>query len=248
MTSSPSPAKSERFEQTTSPLRAMAAEPEAAPTGVEDFADLFSVLQNSPGVPRRRSQLPGLPQAPTPTPPPQAFAPPAGQLNGKPHDIVFLVGQQRFPGHKEVICRMSPYFARQLSQVLHLSTMDIEVEIRDCHPAIFGKILHWMYTGQSEPTPQDVWELNAKAEMYEMAPLAAKCQEYIMTFITPDNVWQMHASAVEMGADSIAERCIQYANMLKQQQVQQAHQRQQQVSPQQMPPGPPQVRVPGHVP
>ena len=197
----------------------MAAEPEAGHVAAEDFSDLFSVLASSPGVQRRRSQLPGLP-VPSATPAAPA-APPTNQFNGKASDIVFLVGQQRFPGHKEIICRMSPYFARQLSQVLHLSTMDVEVEIRDCHPAIFGKILQWMYTGQVDITPGDVWELHAKAEAYELAPLAAKCQEFIMNFITPDNVWQMHASAVEMGADSIAERCIQYGNMLKQQQQQQ---------------------------
>jgi hypothetical protein len=55
-------------------------------------------------------------------------------------DVVFVVGPSRFNAHKDILCQRSPYFARQLAEVLDLVQMDIEIEIRDCSDRIFQKV------------------------------------------------------------------------------------------------------------
>ncbi len=75
-----------------------------------DLGDLFAVLSSSP----RSLHIPapstsgGTSQLPT-------FA--IHLHNAETSDLVFIVGDRKFVGHKEILCSRSPYFARQLSQV-----------------------------------------------------------------------------------------------------------------------------------
>jgi len=75
-----------------------------------DLGDLFAVLSSSP----RSLHIPP-PTAVGSNPPLPNFA--LHLHNAETSDLVFIVGDRKFVGHKEILCTRSPYFARQLSQV-----------------------------------------------------------------------------------------------------------------------------------
>jgi BTB/POZ domain len=104
-------------------------------------------------------------------------------------DFNFKVKNRVFPGHKIILAGRSPVFAAMFKHDMKEKETS-EVEIEDMDPAVFQKMLKFIYTTECD-VGEHAEELLMAADRYDVKDLKEFCEEELMSKLTVDNAVRM---------------------------------------------------------
>lgn len=93
-------------------------------------------------------------------------------------DCVLKIKEKEFPCHRLVLAACSPYFRAMFLSDLEESKKR-EVNLEDVEPEVMGKILHYIYTSEIEITEQNVQDIFAVANMFQIPSIFTVCVSFL---------------------------------------------------------------------
>ncbi|XP_061661296.1 kelch-like protein 40b [Syngnathoides biaculeatus] len=106
--------------------------------------------------------------------------------NDKLVDCVLKIKDKEFPCHRLVLCACSSYF-----RALFLSDLDEskkrEVVLEDVEPGVMGLILKYLYTSRINVTEQNVQDIFAVANIYQIPSIFTVCVSFLQKRLSLSN-------------------------------------------------------------
>lgn len=122
-------------------------------------------------------------------------------------DVVFVVADQKFYGHKSIITARCPYLGRILSDDVQ-SVQEIKVE--NISPDDFSSVLSYLYSDDVTLTPRNVVDIHHIAVLYELTRLRQITEVFIRDNIALDNVLTMLKAANRRKEANIERFCFSF--------------------------------------
>ncbi|KAG7524233.1 kelch 40 [Solea senegalensis] len=106
--------------------------------------------------------------------------------NDKLVDCVLKIKDKEFPCHRLVLCACSAYF-----RAIFLSDLDEskkrEIVLEDVEPGVMGLILKYLYTSKINVTEQNVQDIFAVANMYQIPSIFTVCVSFLQKRLSLSN-------------------------------------------------------------
>lgn len=101
-------------------------------------------------------------------------------------DVRLQVAQQQFQAHRLVLAGASPYFKAMFTSGMTEGKLDC-ITLHDVRPAVFEKLIRFMYTGEIQVCGETCQEVLAAADMLQLLPVVAVCRAFLVQQLAPDN-------------------------------------------------------------
>lgn len=123
-------------------------------------------------------------------------------------DVVFIIGEEEIPAHKLIISARSKVFAAMFdSDMIEKKTG--RVEIVDVEPAIFKKLLRFIYCGKVESKDTDeLLKLTVAANKYSVLNLVSNCATQISHCLSVENAVDVLIIADQVNIKFLKKECI----------------------------------------
>lgn len=136
-------------------------------------------------------------------------------------DIILVVGEQKIPAHRIVICSWSETFKAMLENDVWRESHQQELPVSPEDPDLFKLLLQFMYTGQVEINSDQVIPLLAMSNYYGVYALKDYCGDLISKTIDIDNVFSLIEIAKQYSCGQLETECAaflaeNFGEMLKQ--------------------------------
>lgn len=106
--------------------------------------------------------------------------------NDKLVDCVLKIKDKEFPCHRLVLCACSSYF-----RTIFLSDLDEskkrEIILEDVEPGVMGLILKYLYTSKINVTEQNVQDIFAVANLYQIPSIFTVCVSFLQKRLSLSN-------------------------------------------------------------
>lgn len=106
--------------------------------------------------------------------------------NDKLVDCVLKIKDKEFPCHRLVLCACSSYFRTILLSDLEESKKR-EIVLEDVEPGVMGLILKYLYTSKINVTEQNVQDIFAVANMYQIPSIFTVCVSFLQKRLSLSN-------------------------------------------------------------
>ncbi|XP_070842160.1 kelch-like protein 40b [Chaetodon trifascialis] len=106
--------------------------------------------------------------------------------NDKLVDCVLKIKDKEFPCHRLVLCACSSYFRSILLSDLEESKKR-EIVLEDVEPGVMGLILKYLYTSKINVTEQNVQDIFAVANMYQIPSIFTVCVSFLQKRLSLSN-------------------------------------------------------------
>ncbi|XP_075994228.1 kelch-like protein 40b [Genypterus blacodes] len=106
--------------------------------------------------------------------------------NDKLVDCVLKIKDKEFPCHRLVLCACSSYFRTILLSDLEESKKK-EIILEDVEPDVMGLILKYLYTSKINVTEQNVQDIFAVANMYQIPSIFTVCVSFLQKRLSLSN-------------------------------------------------------------
>jgi len=123
-------------------------------------------------------------------------------------DVVFVVGEKKFPAHRLILAASSPLFEEMLYRRgsdgkfdSSIEKVPIEVKINGTDADSFGSLLQCIYSDQVEVTATNIQALIQVATKYQVEKLKAVCAEFMEADVNKENVLDLFQIAPQMLGD-----------------------------------------------
>lgn len=121
-------------------------------------------------------------------------------------DILIKVGEESFSCHKMVLFASSIFFRQMFLNNPQESNL-AEVELKGIDkPAVFSKILKYMYTGKIEMDVSNSQDIMRAQELLQLVGFKANCLKFVTECINPKNCIWLHTLAKQYEYVEVAER------------------------------------------
>lgn len=102
-------------------------------------------------------------------------------------DVTLIVGDKKFPAHKNILASRSPVFSAMFEHNM-LENKNNIVEITDVEPEIMAEVLRFIYAGKVKDIKKFTADLLVVADIYQIEALKLMCEEVFIEKLSPDNV------------------------------------------------------------
>lgn len=101
-------------------------------------------------------------------------------------DICLVVGQNRYPAHRVILCASSEVFQVMLMNPEWNECRESVIELKEepCCVEVFPQFLKYLYVGQIRISLQTVMPMLALADKYNIKDLVQLCVDYMLKHIT----------------------------------------------------------------
>lgn len=106
--------------------------------------------------------------------------------NDKLVDCVLKIKDKEFPCHRLVLCACSSYFRSIILSDLEESKKK-EIILEDVEPGVMGLILKYLYTSKINVTEQNVQDIFAVANMYQIPSIFTVCVSFLQKRLSLSN-------------------------------------------------------------
>ncbi|KAK2859510.1 hypothetical protein Q5P01_004130 [Channa striata] len=106
--------------------------------------------------------------------------------NEKLVDCVLKIKDKEFPCHRLVLCACSSYFRSIILSDLEESKKK-EIVLEDVEPGVMGLILKYLYTSKINVTEQNVQDIFAVANMYQIPSIFTVCVSFLQKRLSLSN-------------------------------------------------------------
>ncbi|CAL1597023.1 unnamed protein product [Knipowitschia caucasica] len=130
--------------------------------------------------------------------------------NDKLVDCKLKIKDKEFPCHRLVLCACSSYF-----RAIFLSDLDEskkkEVVLEDVEPGVMGLILKYLYTSQINVTEQNVQDIFAVANMYQIPSIFTVCVSFLQKRLSLSNCLAIFRLGLMLDCPRLAVSARNYA-------------------------------------
>lgn len=130
--------------------------------------------------------------------------------NDKLVDCVLKIKDKEFPCHRLVLCACSSYF-----RSIFLSDLDEskkrEVVLEDVEPGVMGLILKYLYTSKINVTEQNVQDIFAVANMYQIPSIFTVCVSFLQKRLSLSNCLAIFRLGLMLDCPRLAVSARNYA-------------------------------------
>lgn len=101
-------------------------------------------------------------------------------------DICLVVGNNRYPAHRVILCASSEVFQVMLMNPEWNECRESVIELKEepCCSAVFPQFLKYLYVGQIQISVQTVMPMLALADKYNIRDLVELCVDYMLKHIS----------------------------------------------------------------
>ncbi|XP_061820889.1 kelch-like protein 40b [Nerophis lumbriciformis] len=125
-------------------------------------------------------------------------------------DCVLKIKDKDFPCHRLVLCACSSYF-----RSIFLSDLDEskkrEIVLEDVEPGVMGLILKYLYTSKINVTEQNVQDIFAVANMYQIPSIFTVCVSFLQKRLTLSNCLAIFRLGLMLDCPRLAVSARNYA-------------------------------------
>ncbi|XP_043479828.1 speckle-type POZ protein-like [Leptopilina heterotoma] len=136
------------------------------------------------------------------------------QDNEEFKDVTFNVEDQKFTAHKIILASRSPVFAAMFKNKMTEGLTSI-VEIDDIKPAIFQKMMNFIYTDRVENLEESAVELIYVAEKYQLEKLKNLCINSLNDKLSINTVIKTLEVAELYSIDLLKNECLSFISERK---------------------------------
>lgn len=130
--------------------------------------------------------------------------------NDKLVDCVLKIKDKEFPCHRLVLCACSSYF-----RAIFLSDLDEskkrEIVLEDVEPGVMGLILKYLYTSKINVTEQNVQDIFAVANMYQIPSIFTVCVSFLQKRLSLSNCLAVFRLGLMLDCPRLAVSARNYA-------------------------------------
>jgi len=130
-------------------------------------------------------------------------------IKEKDSDVTFTIGDEKIKAHRLILSARSEYFDAMFHSRMK-EDADKDVEIHDCEPEIFMRIIEFLYT---DTPPEDIDEISMKllpyADQYLVTSLKNHCANSLKNNLSPENIKEVLILAHTHNCPSLKERCFE---------------------------------------
>ncbi|XP_073344232.1 kelch-like protein 40b [Pagrus major] len=130
--------------------------------------------------------------------------------NDKLVDCVLKIKDKEFPCHRLVLCACSSYF-----RAIFLSDLDEskkkEIILEDVEPGVMGLILKYLYTSKINVTEQNVQDIFAVANMYQIPSIFTVCVSFLQKRLSLSNCLAIFRLGLMLDCPRLAVSARNYA-------------------------------------
>ncbi|KAI3354819.1 hypothetical protein L3Q82_004627 [Scortum barcoo] len=130
--------------------------------------------------------------------------------NDKLVDCVLKIKDKEFPCHRLVLCACSSYF-----RAIFLSDLDEskkrEIVLEDVEPGVMGLILKYLYTSKINVTEQNVQDIFAVANMYQIPSIFTVCVSFLQKRLSLSNCLAIFRLGLMLDCPRLAVSARNYA-------------------------------------
>ncbi|PWA18027.1 hypothetical protein CCH79_00004162 [Gambusia affinis] len=130
--------------------------------------------------------------------------------NDKLVDCVLKIKDKEFPCHRLVLCACSSYF-----RSIFLSDLDEskkrEIVLEDVEPGVIGLILKYLYTSKINVTEQNVQDIFAVANMYQIPSIFTVCVSFLQKRLSLSNCLAVFRLGLMLDCPRLAVSARNYA-------------------------------------
>ena len=126
-------------------------------------------------------------------------------------DVIFNVGDQQFPAHKDILAARSPIFAAMFKHSTK-ENLSGEVDVPDIESNVFKELLRYIYTGEVPLERMDAVAagLLAAADKYLLEKLKKACADHLINEMSPENCVKLLSLGENDPAYCLREKAIDY--------------------------------------
>jgi len=130
-------------------------------------------------------------------------------IKEKDSDVTFTIGDEKIKAHRLILSARSEYFDAMFHSCMK-EDADKDVEIHDCEPEIFMRIIEFLYT---DTPPEDIDEISMKllpyADQYLVTSLKNHCANSVKNNLSPGNIKEVLILAHNHNCPFLKEYCFQ---------------------------------------
>lgn len=130
--------------------------------------------------------------------------------NDKLVDCVLKIKDKEFPCHRLVLCACSSYF-----RAIFLSDLDEskkkEIVLEDVEPGVMGLILKYLYTSKINVTEQNVQDIFAVANVYQIPSIFTVCVSFLQKRLSLSNCLAIFRLGLMLDCPRLAVSARNYA-------------------------------------
>ncbi|XP_034024868.1 kelch-like protein 40b [Thalassophryne amazonica] len=130
--------------------------------------------------------------------------------NKKLVDCVLKIKDKEFPCHRLVLCACSSYFRSIFLSDLEESKKR-ELVLEDVEPGVMGLILNYLYTSRINVTEQNVQDIFAVANMYQIPSIFTVCISFLQKRLTLSNCLAVFRLGLMLDCPRLAVSARNYA-------------------------------------
>ncbi|KAG7224914.1 hypothetical protein INR49_014830 [Caranx melampygus] len=130
--------------------------------------------------------------------------------NDKLVDCVLKIKDKEFPCHRLVLCACSSYFRHIFLSDLEESKKR-EIVLEDVEPGVMGLILKYLYTSKINVTEQNVQDIFAVANMYQIPSIFTVCVSFLQKRLSLSNCLAIFRLGLMLDCPRLAVSARNYA-------------------------------------
>lgn len=130
--------------------------------------------------------------------------------NDKLVDCVLKIKDKEFPCHRLVLCACSSYFRSIFLSDLEESKKR-EIVLEDVEPGVMGLILKYLYTSKINVTEQNVQDIFAVANMYQIPSIFTVCVSFLQKRLSLSNCLAIFRLGLMLDCPRLAVSARNYA-------------------------------------
>lgn len=130
--------------------------------------------------------------------------------NDKLVDCVLKIKDKEFPCHRLVLCACSSYFRSILLSDLE-ENKKREIVLEDVEPGVMGLILKYLYTSKINVTEQNVQDIFAVANMYQIPSIFTVCVSFLQKRLSLSNCLAVFRLGLMLDCPRLAVSARNYA-------------------------------------
>ncbi|XP_068438132.1 kelch-like protein 40b [Clinocottus analis] len=130
--------------------------------------------------------------------------------NDKLVDCVLKIKDKEFPCHRLVLCACSSYFRSIFLSDLEESKKK-EIVLEDVEPGVMGLILKYLYTSQINVTEQNVQDIFAVANVYQIPSIFTVCVSFLQKRLSLSNCLAIFRLGLMLDCPRLAVSARNYA-------------------------------------
>jgi len=127
-------------------------------------------------------------------------------------DITLVVGKEKIPAHRIVLCSWSETFRLMLENDVWKEShqQELPVAVEEKETGLFKKMLEYMYTGTAEIQSDEVVPLLAMANYYGVFSLKDHCGEILGKNVDIDSVFYLLEISHQYSCNKLDSDCAEY--------------------------------------